>query len=132
MVKWIVQNTRVILFLIVKWHANALWSHRRDISLCIVSRHATTLNKNTRTFLECKEKTILEWSRNSPDINPIENVSNMMQKEISNQMLCKRRYVKRVCKAWYSVAPNVLEEFYNSIPWKIADLIKAKEGAIKY
>ena len=55
-----------------------------------------------------------------------------MQKEISNQMSCKIRYVKRVCKAWYSVAPNVLEEFYNSMPRKIADLIKAKEGAIKY
>ena len=118
--------------MIVKWHANALWSHRRDISLRMVSRHATTLNKITRTFLECKGITILEWSRNLPDKNPLESVSNIMQKEISNQMSCKIRYVKRVCKAWYSVAPNVLEEFYNSMPRKIADLIKAKEGAIKY
>ena len=75
MVKWIVQNTRVILFLIFKCHVNALWSHRNDIYLCMASRHATTLNKSTRTFLECKGITILEWSRNSPDINPIENVS---------------------------------------------------------
>ena len=31
---------------------------------------------------------------------------------------------------WYSEAPNVLEELYNSMPREIADLIKAKEGAI--
>ena len=100
--------------------------------MCMVSRHAATLNKNTRTFLEGKGITILEWFRYSPDINPIENVLNIMKKEISNQMSCKRRYVKRVCKAWYSVVPNVLEEFYNSMPRKIEDLIKAEEGAIKY
>ena len=31
--------------------------------------------KSTRTFLECQE-----WPGNSPDINPIENVSDIMQK----------------------------------------------------
>ena len=39
---------------------------------------------------------------------------------------------KRVCEAWYSVAPNVLEELNNSIPRRIADLIKAKVDATKY
>ena len=32
----------------------------------------------------------------------------------------------RVYEAWYSAAPNILEELYNSMPRKIADLIKAK------
>ena len=46
-------------------------------------------------------------------------------------------YVKRICleatlRAWYSIAPNVLEELYNSMPMRIADLIKAKKGATKY
>ena len=34
---------------------------------------------------------------------------------------------KRVCEMWYSEAPNVLEELYNSMQMRIADLIKQGE-----
>ena len=75
----------------------------------------------TTTFLESNEIPILEW----PDINPIENVSNIMQKEIGNQMHVKKEDMwKRVCEVWYSVTPNVLEELFNSMQRKIAALIK--------
>ena len=58
-------------------------------------------------------------------MNVIENVWNIMKKQIGNQLLClKEEMWKRVCEAWYSVAPNVLEEFYNSMLRRIADLIK--------
>ena len=40
--------------------------------------------KITRTFLECKGLPILEWPGDLSDINPIENVSNIMQKKIGN------------------------------------------------
>ena len=39
---------------------------------------------------------------------------------------------KRVCEAWYSVALNVLEELYNSMPKGIADLIESKGDVKKY
>ena len=41
---------------------------------------------------------------------------NIMQKEIGNQMSCKKEDMwKQVCEAKNSVAPNVLEELYNSM-----------------
>ena len=43
MVTWIVQNTRVILSMILKYYVNALCSNRRNISLYMLSRHAITL-----------------------------------------------------------------------------------------
>ena len=90
-------------------------------------------SKNTRTFLECKQVPVLEWSGNLTDIYPVENVWNIMKIEVGNQMPCiKEDMWKRVCEAWYSVALNVLEELYNSMPRGIADLIKAKGGAMKY
>ena len=53
--------------------------------------------------------------------------------EIGNQMPCKKEKMwKRVCEAWYSVAPNVLEELNNSMPRRITDLIKAKGDTKKY
>ena len=39
-------------------------------------------------------------------------------------MLClKEEMSKRVCEAWYSVAPNAVEELYNSKTRKIANRI---------
>ena len=75
-------------------------------------------SKSTRTFPECKGISILEWPGNSLDMNPIETVWYIMKKETSNQMTCKKkicgsRYVK--CEI-YSVAPNVLEQLYDSMP----------------
>ena len=53
--------------------------------------------------------------------------------EIGNQMPCKKEEMwKPVCEAWYSVAPNVLEELNYSIPSRITDLIKAKGDTKKY
>ena len=63
---------------------------------------------------------------------PIENVWDIMKTEIANQMLCKKEMWKRVCEAWYSVTTKVLEELYYSMPWRIADLIKANRGQMKY
>ena len=63
-------------------------------------------------------------AREFASMNPLENVKNIMKKDIGNQMLCKKRYLwKEICKAWYSVAPNVLEELNNLMPRRIADLI---------
>ena len=45
-------------------------------------------SKNTRTFQECKGISVMEWPRNSPDMNPIENFSKIMKKEMGNQMPC--------------------------------------------
>ena len=39
---------------------------------------------------------------------------------------------KQVCETWYIVALNVLEEPYNAMPRRIADLIKAKGDATIY
>ena len=64
-------------------------------------------------------------------MNPIENVWNIMKKEIGNQMPCEIEEMwKRVCEAWYSVELNVMEELYNStMSRKIEDLIEANGDA---
>ena len=70
----------------------------------LVTRHNS---KRTRICLECNEIPILKLPMNSPEINFTENVWNIMKKDIGNQLPClKERYVE----AWYSVAPNFLEE----------------------
>ena len=68
-------------------------------------------SKRTRTCLECNKIPILKWPGNSPEINFIENVWNIMKKDIGNQLPCLKEEIwKPVYEAWYSVALNVLEE----------------------
>ena len=89
--------------------------------------------KSKRTFIECKEIPVLDWLENLPDIKTIASIWNIMQKEIGNQMPCKKEDMwKQECEAWYSVAPNVQEDIFNSKPKRIAGVIKAKECATKY
>ena len=66
-------------------------------------------------------------------MNPIENLRNMIKKEIGNQMPCKYEEMwKPVCETWYSLALDVLVELKNSMPWGIADLNKATGDVQKY
>ena len=45
-----------------------------------------------------------------------ENFWSIMKKEIDNKIVCKKEDMwKRVYEAWYSVAPKVLNELYNSM-----------------
>ena len=51
-----------------------------------------------------------------------------MKKEIGNKVpRLNEEMWKRVCEACYSVAQNVLDDFNNSMPRRIADLIKQRE-----
>ena len=43
MVTWIMQNTRVILSMILIYYVNVLGFHIRDISLYMKSQHAITI-----------------------------------------------------------------------------------------
>ena len=68
-------------------------------------------NSCTSTFQECKGIPVLEKPENLRGMNSIENLLNIMKKEIGNRMPCKNEKMwKPVCKTWYSLALNVLEE----------------------
>ena len=54
-------------------------------------------SKITRTFIEYKGKPVLEWPWYSPDMKPIEDVCNIMKKEIGNQ----KRSKKKICGSKY-------------------------------
>ena len=89
---------QIIFFMILKSHC-AVFQQKgyicmHDLALCHNS-------KSSRTFIECQEISVLEWHGNSPDMNPIENVWNLIKKVIGNQISRKSEVMwDRVCDAW--------------------------------
>ena len=55
-------------------HVNALWSHRRDMSLCMISSHAITLK------VVSKGIPVLECPGKFSERNLIEDVLNIIEK----------------------------------------------------
>ena len=121
----IMQNTRVILSMILKYYVNdALCSHRSDISQYMISRHAVTLKvlKHSRNVRNTHSRMTSELARHEYHRERLE-----YNEETVYQMPCNKEEMwKPVCEAWYSVVPNVLKEL-NSMPQRITDIIKAKE-----
>ena len=118
--------------MILKWQVNALCSYRRNISVWTISRHAIILKilGHSRMWRNTRSGMARGFARH---VSHRERLEYIMKKENGNQMMrIKEEIWKRVCEALYSIAPNVLKELYNSMPRRIADLIKVKRGTTKY
>ena len=74
----------------IQTRVNALCSHRRDIFLCMISRYDITVQV-LEHFLECTGIAVLEWPGNSPDMNPIENIWNIMKKRLETKCCVKQK-----------------------------------------
>lgn len=67
--------------------------------------------KNTKAWINKHGITMLDWSVNSPDLNPIENLWGIVRKRPKNKEL------KGAIKAcWSSIAPETCHKWVASMP----------------
>ena len=75
----------------------------------------------------------LDWPANSPDLNPIENVWNMLKKRVakyhSHNLNQLRTAIKKV---WYSLSPTIARNLVLSMPIRMQAVIDAKGDSIEY
>ena len=78
---------------------------------------------------------LLKWPRNSPDINPIKNLWNILRDEIhAKPMTTKRELVQRLIKVRFhsDKAISHCKAFIESMPNRIMALKTHKGGQTKY
>jgi hypothetical protein len=75
----------------------------------------------------------MDWPAQSPDLNPIENLWNWVERDIKRQQPTSLNELFTTIKeSWAAIPPSTCEKLVESMPRRCAAVIKAKGFATKY
>lgn len=78
---------------------------------------------------------LMSWPPNSPDINPIEHIWDVMERQLRAQTPpCPNISTlrDRCLDIWYNLSPVMYQELVASMPRRVAAVLQAKGGATRY
>ncbi|GBN25451.1 Transposable element Tcb1 transposase [Araneus ventricosus] len=78
---------------------------------------------------------LMSWPPNSPYLNPMENIWNVMEQQLRAQTPpCPKISTlrDRCLDIWYNLSPVMYQALVASLPTRVAAVLKAKEGATRY
>ncbi len=86
--------------------------------------------KSTKSWLNDHGVGVLDWTANSPDLNPIEN---LVKRKMRNKRPKNADKLKAAVKeTWASTPPQQCHKLITSMPHRIEAVIKAKGAPTKY
>ncbi len=75
----------------------------------------------------------LETPSQSPDINPIENLWELLDKKVRETTNTSKSHLKeRLQEEWTTIPSNLLKNLVSSVPHRLQTVIKAKDLHTKY
>lgn len=77
----------------------------------------------------------MEWPAQSPDLNPIENLWSHLESRIrarATKPKNRRELASFLKEEWEQINSNFTSKLVNSMPRRIAEVIRAKGGHIPY
>ena len=87
----------------------------------------------TTTWLRSHNIPVLEWPANSPDLNIIENVWDIMKRRMRNSRPSTTEEMVQVIKdVWMSITPETIHNLVASLPRRIQAVIDAEGDSTKY
>ncbi len=89
--------------------------------------------KGTKSWFNDHGVTVLDWPANSPDLNPIENLSGIVKRKMRDTRPNNADDLKATVKeTWASIPPQQCHKLITSMPRQIEAVIKAKGAPTKY
>jgi transposase len=91
--------------------------------------------KRTKEWLHVNQVKLLDWPAQSPDMNPIENLWNIIDQKIrkrKNKPANVNELWEAVQQEWNGLDKQIIRNLYVSMTSRIAALKKAKGGYTKY
>ncbi|KMQ90442.1 sodium-coupled monocarboxylate transporter 1 [Lasius niger] len=89
--------------------------------------------KKTKKFFISHHIKLLDWPPQSPDLNPIEILWSILDRNVDKTGVTnKNNYFDALQRAWENLDLNNLHNLVESMPRRLAAVIKAKGGHTKY
>lgn len=89
--------------------------------------------KLVQEFLKNMKINRLEWPAQSPDLNRIEHLWDVVEREIRKFPISNKNQLKtRITEAWGIISENVTNNLVDSMPRRCQAVIAAKGGPTKY
>lgn len=104
------------------------WLYQQDNAPCHVSRKALA-------WFEQKRIPLLKWPARSPDMNPIEEIWDLLARKLTKIKINSVKELKAaLASAWQELSKNkgLLKDLIRSMPRRVQALRKAKGGITKY
>ena len=111
-----------------------------SISVDTLHDNASVHTANSvKQYLENKQNTmeikVLPWPPQSADLNPIENIWAYLKKQLRKRAIQPRNHDElyaAIVEEWEAIPRRVLMNMVQSMPKRIAQVIKQKGGSTKY
>ena len=90
---------------------------------------------STQTYLENRGIPKIEWSPQSPDLNPIENLWLKMKREVSKKKKIFKSaddVMATIRHVWGSLSSEDISKLYESMPIRLRDIIKMRGHRAKF
>lgn len=71
---------------------------------------------------------LLEWSAQNPDLNPIENLWNLLDAKVPLDQRNKIDFFKNMQSVFENISKDYIENLITNIPRRLEDIILAKDG----
>ncbi|GFU49434.1 putative transposase like protein [Trichonephila clavipes] len=99
----------------------------QDGALCHTAR-------SIKAFLAEQNIPLLDWPGNSPDMNPIENIWELMKREVAKDVITnKTQLLEGIIHVWdHHQMQETVQSCIDSMPRRTEVFIAAKCGSTKY
>ncbi len=98
-------------------------------------QHVTKLKSPQTGFLNMTMSSLLKWPPQSPDLNPIEHLWDVVEREI-RIMDVQPTNLQQLCDAimliWTKISEECFQHLVESMPRRIKAVLKAKGGPTRY
>ena len=84
-------------------------------------------------FIESKGWKMLDWTPQSPDLNPIENVWRLLKLKLGHLGFISRNEIEeKVREAWYYITPEEIKQYIDSFRSRCYAIYSARGSHSKY